>query len=215
MALPASFSLFVEKIKEGLKRPLPGEMAHQEMEALSARWLGVKPNKQTRKSAVLILLYPCNGEVCLPLILRQSYDGVHSGQVAFPGGKYEHTDENLICTALREAQEEIGLNTNDVQILGTLSEIFISPSNFLVLPVIGSISYRPDMVPNPREVEQILEVNINHFKDPNILGKSEYLVLGKQVITPHYDVQGYKMWGATAKVIAELLSITMDSEIKT
>lgn len=207
MAISGSLSLSIERLKDGLKRPLPGEKVHQAMEALSAPWLFDKPNKRTLKSAVLILLYPCNDDIYFPLILRQTYKGVHSAQVAFPGGRYEPTDESLICTALREAKEEIGLNTADVQILGTLTEVFISPSNFLVLPVVGYISYRPDMSPDPREVKEIFEVSLQHFKAPNILGESEYLVLGEPVITPHYEFNGHKMWGATAKMVAELLSI--------
>lgn len=202
-----SFSSFILGLSGNLKKPLPGEAAHRIMEALSAGYLGVMPDAATRKSAVLILLYPFREEVYLPLILRPAYDGMHSGQVAFPGGRYEPTDEDLIHTALREAKEEIGLKPNVVKILGTLTEIYIAPSNFLVLPVVGCIPYRPDFVPDSREVETIMEVKLDHFLDPKIVGASEIEIPGDYVSTPHYNVQGHPVWGATAKMISELLMI--------
>ncbi|MGV3602963.1 MAG: NUDIX hydrolase [Dyadobacter fermentans] len=202
-----SFSSFILGLSANLRKPLPGEAAHRIMEATSAGYLGVMPDSATRKSAVLILLYPFRDEVHFPLILRPAYDGVHSGQVAFPGGRFEPTDEDLIHTALREAKEEIGLKPNVVKILGTLTEIYIAPSNFLVLPVVGCIPYRPDFAPDSREVEAIMEVKLDHFLDPNIAGVSEIEIPGDHVSTPHYDVQGHPVWGATAKMISELLMI--------
>lgn len=128
-----NFSLSIKKIQENLKKELPGEKAHQIMEALSARYLTLKPTEKTRKSAVLMLLYPINNEIYFPLIVRNSYDGFHSNEVGFPGGRFEISDENLIRTALRETQEEIGVNSDEVKILGTLTKIYIGPSDFNVL----------------------------------------------------------------------------------
>jgi len=130
-----SFDFFIEKLTNQLQKSLPGETAHQIMQNSSKTRLNFKPNEQTRKSAVLILFYPFEDEIYLPLILRPPYDGVHSAQIAFPGGRYEPTDESLIRTALREAKEEIGLEITDIKVLGTLTELFIGPSNFKVLPV--------------------------------------------------------------------------------
>lgn len=129
------------------------------MEAFSASYLGVRPTEQTRKSAVLLLIYPFKDEIYFPLILRNSYDGFHSGEVGFPGGRYEQTDQDLIQTALREANEEIGLCSEDVKILGTLSEIYIGPSDFLVLPVVGYIPYRPHFMPDPGKFSRSLKQN--------------------------------------------------------
>ncbi|GAA4339240.1 CoA pyrophosphatase [Mucilaginibacter gynuensis] len=177
------------------------------MEATSAVYLGVTPNEQTRKSAVLMLLYPFEDEIYLPLILRSSYDGVHSGQVAFPGGRYELTDQDLTHTALREACEEIGVKISDIKILGTLTEIYIAPSDFLVLPVVGYLNYRPVVVPDPREVKAVLEIRLDHFSEPGSIKCSEILIPGDRVTTPYYEVEGHKVWGATAKMIRELLSV--------
>ncbi|RFZ95822.1 CoA pyrophosphatase [Mucilaginibacter conchicola] len=207
MAAGTSFSCFIEQLAEGLKKPLPGEAAHPEMEAMAAKYLGVLPDENTRKSAVLMLLYPCAGKICFPLILRRSYSGFHSGEVSFPGGKYELGDNDLIQTALREANEEIGLVASDVRILGTLTEVFIGPSNFMMLPVLGYIPYRPNFVPDTREVEQIFEVDLEHFAAFGAVSISEISIPGDQVLTPHYSLDGHKVWGATAKAINELLSV--------
>lgn len=207
MAALESFSLFTSQLTQKLKYPLPGESAHRTMQALTKLRLTFKPNARTRKSAVLILFYPNKNEIYFPLILRPAYDGVHSGQVAFPGGRYEPTDEDLIRTALREAQEEIGLRLNDVKILGILTELFIPASNFYVLPVVATMPYRPDFYPDPREVEDIFEIRLEEISDVNIIGSSDIQVRGEQVHAPHYMVQGYKIWGATAMMISELLSV--------
>ncbi|CAG5068372.1 putative Nudix hydrolase NudL [Dyadobacter sp. CECT 9623] len=207
MASLESFSLFTEQLAKKLKYPLPGDSAHKLMQASSKLRLTFKPNSRTRKSAILILFYPHQNEIYFPLILRPAYDGVHSGQVAFPGGRYELTDKDLVRTALREAQEEIGLRLNDVKILGILTELFIPASNFYVLPVIAAMPYRPDFYPDPREVEDIFEIKLEEISDINIIGSSDIQVRGEQVHAPHYMVQGYKIWGATAMMISELLTV--------
>lgn len=201
------FDSFVKDLKERFLTPLPGEVAHAKMAALSSIRAGLKPNERTRRSAVLILFYPYDGEVYLPLILRPAYDGVHAGQMAFPGGRYEPTDEDLIRTALREAQEEIGLRLTDVEVVGVLSELFIPPSNFFVLPVVAYQPYRPEFFPDPREVEKVLEVRFVEVQDKSIVGMSEIQVRGSLIQAPHYLIQNYKVWGATAMMISELLTV--------
>jgi NTP pyrophosphohydrolases including oxidative damage repair enzymes len=207
MDVPEFFSLFIEKLTANLKKPLPGETAHMMMEAFTAAYLGVRPNEQTRKSAVLMLLYPFKNEIYFTLILRNSYDGFHSGEIGFPGGRYEQADQDLIQTALREAQEEIGLRADEVKVLGTLTETYIAPSDFLVLPVVGYLPYRPDLLPDPREVQHIFEAKLNYFTDPKILGCAKIRIPGDVVLTPYYELNGYKTWGATAKMIRELLTV--------
>lgn len=207
MAVTNPFSLFIEKLSKKLKGTLPGETAHQVMEISSPLKFIFEPNEQTRKSAVLILFYPFRNEIYFPLILRPTYNGVHSGQIAFPGGRYELTDESLLHTALREAQEEIGLKIDDVKVVGQLTELFIGPSNFLVLPVVGYIPYRPDFIADIREVAEILEVTLDYISNPKIMGASEILIRNEQLLTPHYNVAGHKVWGATAKMISELLLV--------
>ncbi|SEW05739.1 NUDIX domain-containing protein [Chryseobacterium wanjuense] len=206
-----SFSSSIKKLQENLQKALPGKKAHRIMEAVSAKYLGLNPTEETRKSAVLMLLYPIDNEIHFPLILRNSYEGFHSDEVGFPGGRFEISDENLIQTALRETQEEIGINPGEIQVLGTLTDIFIGPSDFNVLPVVGYLPYRPDFVPDSREVQQIFDLKLDYFSDPNIVGCSEISIPGDLVITPYYEVNGHKVWGATAKIILELLYVLNNS----
>ncbi|MFP7655343.1 NUDIX hydrolase [Chryseobacterium proteolyticum] len=201
-----NFSSSIEKIQENLKKELPGEKAHQIMEALYASYLTLQPTEKTRKSAVLMLLYPINNEIYFPLILRNSYNGFHSNEIGFPGGRFEISDVNL-QTSLREAKEEIGINPDEVKILGTLTKIYIGPSDFNVLPVVGFLPHRPNFKPDSREVQQIFELKVEYFSDPNIIGCNEISIPGDLVTTPYYEVNGHKVWGATAKIIIELLTV--------
>ena len=202
-----SFASFTDAIKRRLQQPLPGEAAHQRMMAGARMQLNIKPNERTRRSAILILFYPYLGDIYLPLILRPLYDGVHAGQMAFPGGRAERTDENLIRTALREAQEEIGIRVSDVKVLGELTELFIPPSNFFVQPVVGIMNYRPDFYPDPREVEQVVEVPLSVLLDETIVGDTQINIKGVKIDAPFFQIQNHKVWGATAMMISELLAV--------
>ncbi|WP_338876859.1 CoA pyrophosphatase [Spirosoma sp. SC4-14] len=208
--IDTSFHSFTKQLRQRLQQPLPGEVAHQKMASAARYRLGIKPNERTRRSAVLICFYPYQDSVYLPLILRPQYDGVHAGQMAFPGGRMERFDENLTRTALREAQEEVGIRVTDVKVLGLLTELFIPPSNFFVQPVVGMLPYRPDFYPDPREVEAVVEVDLQTLMDETIVGDSQIEVRGIIVDAPFYQIQGHRVWGATAMMISELLMV-MDS----
>ncbi|WP_080057381.1 NUDIX hydrolase [Spirosoma aerolatum] len=205
--LQTSFNAFTENLQQRLQQPLPGEAAHQKMASAARYRLGIKPNERTRRSAVLICFYPFQNSIYLPLILRPQYDGVHAGQMAFPGGRMERFDENLTRTALRESQEEVGIRVSDVKVLGLLTELFIPPSNFYVQPVVGVLPYRPDFYPDPREVEAIVEVDLETLLDETIVGDSQIEVRGVLVDAPFYQIQGHRVWGATAMMISELLML--------
>lgn len=202
-----AFNIFIKNLSERLQMPLPGEIAHKMMAAKSRLSLLNTPNSTTRKSAILILFYPFENTVKIPLILRPKYDGMHGGQVAFPGGRYEKTDENLTRTAIREAQEEIGIRATDVQIIGQLTELYIPPSNFLVLPVVGFMNKKPAFYPDPREVDTIFEISLDEIMNPSIISEELLNVRGVEVQAPIYAIQNHKVWGATAMMIAELLML--------
>lgn len=205
--IDTSFHTFAEDLGRRLQKTLPGEAAHQKMASAARYRLGIKPNERTRRSAVLICFYPYQQSIFVPLILRPQYDGVHAGQMAFPGGRMERIDENLTRTALRETQEEVGIRVSDVRVLGLLTELFIPPSNFYVQPVVGVLPYRPDFYPDPREVEAIVEVELNELVDETIIGDSQIEVRGLLVDAPYYQIQGHRVWGATAMMISELLMV--------
>jgi 8-oxo-dGTP pyrophosphatase MutT (NUDIX family) len=201
------FNDFINHLQSQLRLPLPGPEAHLKMASASRLRFKAQPNEKTRRSAVLILFYPHRDQILAPLILRPKYDGVHAGQMAFPGGRYEKTDEHLIRTALREAQEEIGIKAADVKVLGKLTELFIPPSNFFVQPVVGTLPYKPDFYPDPREVDAVLEVTLDELMDEGIVGTTQLEVRGVSIDAPFYDIQGHKVWGATAMMISELLTV--------
>jgi 8-oxo-dGTP pyrophosphatase MutT (NUDIX family) len=202
------FTTFIDKLNQRLQQPLPGLTAHNIMASETRLKLKMpSPNERTRESAVLILFYPSENQVFMPLILRPQYDGVHGGQMAFPGGRAEKEDENLIRTALREAQEEIGVRVSDVKVLGKLTKLFIPPSNFYVQPVVGYMTRKPDFYPDPREVDKVIEIALEDLKKPEIVGRKTLNVRGVEVDTPFYDILETTVWGATAMMISELLMV--------
>lgn len=201
--------VFFEKLKARLQLDLPQDSAFGKMSPLGR--LLHKPNEKTRKSAILILFYHYQNELYIPLILRPKYDGVHGGQMAFPGGRMEKTDQSLIFTALREAQEEIGIKVHDVHILGQLTEIYIPPSNFLVQPVVGYLKYRPDFYPDEREVDKIFELSLTELSNQDNIKADKMMINGHLLDTAYYQLQDQKVWGATAMIIAELLEVIKSS----
>jgi 8-oxo-dGTP pyrophosphatase MutT (NUDIX family) len=165
--------------------------------------------------SVLLLLYPKDGQIFLPLMKRPDYDGTHGGQVSFPGGKREENDKSLIETALREGHEEVGIVMEDVKLLGNLSQHYITASNFKVLPVVGYVNYAPSFIPDRYEVEEVLEVNLGHLLNKNTLKKKEILVRKKyNIVTPYFDVDGHVVWGATAMMLSEFLTLIKSDYLK-
>ncbi len=203
-------SQLVAQISNKLSGPLPGYKAHQLMASRHQGNLRLlsQPNSNTRESAVLILFYPKNEIMHLPLILRPVYAGVHSGQVGLPGGRVEPTDSDITTTALREAHEEIGIDVSSVKILGRLSELFVAASNHLVHPIIGVTEQYPHFKPDPREVDQLIEVPLARLQDKSIVGVKNIIVSGNIEITaPFFDIEGQTVWGATAMILNELLML--------
>lgn len=208
-----NFADFISKLSYRLANyPLPG---HEEIvKKMSPNRMRLKgePNETTRRSGVLILFYPKGEDIYLPLILRPQYDGVHGGQMAFPGGRAELKDKNIQATALREAQEEIGIKASDVKIIGNLTELYINPSNLLCQPVLGYINYRPDFYPDEREVAAILEAPLSDFVNPDTVQTRLVEARGYKFETPGFIIQEQIVWGATAMMVAELIEIMKEIE---
>lgn len=203
--------IFADRLKQRLDEPLPGEEAQMKMASQfrRARILEELDKRKARLGSVLISLYPHEDDIYTVLMKRPSYKGVHSGQVSFPGGKHEDGDDDLFETALREAHEEVGIVPDQVSIVGTLSELYIPPSNFLVLPVIGTLKERPNLVPDAHEVESILEVPLRRFFEKDILKEGEIPVgNGYHIKSPYFDIDDHVVWGATAMIISELKDIS-------
>ena len=146
------------------------------------------------------------GKTFIPLTERMTYNGVHSGQVSLPGGKFEHGDADLASTALRECYEEIGVT--EIDILGKLTPLFIPVSNFLVHPYIGVSKIKNPLMKNQeREVKTILRVNIHDLLNDNIIKQGSINVGEMKIKTPWFEVENLKVWGATAMILSELKEV--------
>ncbi len=162
--------------------------------------------KTAKQAGVLALFYPnSNNITTLVLILRKTYKGVHSAQVAFPGGKLEHSDASLKHTAIRETFEEIGVPISSIEIIKTLSQVYIPPSNFYVQPFLGISSLTPNFIKQDDEVESIIEVSLQHFLDENIIVKKTVKTsYNVEVEVPAFKLNGHVVWGATAMMLSEI-----------
>jgi 8-oxo-dGTP pyrophosphatase MutT (NUDIX family) len=208
--------LYFEKVRRRLQAALPGEKAQLKMAAAGRTRLGTSPTPDagTRTGAVLILFYPHGGLIHVPMIRRPEYPGVHSGQVAFPGGRVDETDESIIATALREAHEEVGVRPAEVEVLGLLTPLFVHASNFMVHPVVGAAWSRPNFKPDAYEVDALLEVPLTELQDVTRIGSKEIVVReGIAIQAPYYDLQGHTVWGATAMMLSELLEVLASLQI--
>lgn len=160
-----------------------------------------------RLGGVLLLLYCVDEKLHLVLTRRPDYDGVHSGQISFPGGRHE-PPETLEMTALRETHEEIGISPADVALLGGLTPLFVVPSNFEVHPFVGRYmrNKRPVFAPDTREVAAILEVPLRLLLDPATRVEEEMeLRGGLRLRVPCFRVGEQRVWGATAMILSEFL----------
>jgi 8-oxo-dGTP pyrophosphatase MutT (NUDIX family) len=202
------FAPFVQALRSDLRGPLPGRTAQLRMApAMRSGRYKETPGPDVRRGGVLALFYPAEGQIWLPLILRPTYTGVHSGQVGFPGGGREPGDADLTATALREAWEEVGVTPAEVTVLGKLSPLFVFASNYLVEPTVGWTPVRPSFNPDPYEVARLLETPLATLLDPATVHREPWNLRGTVVEVPYFSVQGQTVWGATAMMLAELLAL--------
>jgi 8-oxo-dGTP pyrophosphatase MutT (NUDIX family) len=162
--------------------------------------------KDAKRAGVMALFYPdIEGETRLALILRNTYKGVHSAQIGFPGGKIEPNDRSLKDTALRETYEEIGVPIQHMEVLKQLTEVYIPPSNFYVQPYLGIARQTPQFVKQDAEVNEIVEVPLAHFLDDAVVTAHEVQTsYDKKVEVPAFKLNGHIVWGATAMMLSEI-----------
>jgi 8-oxo-dGTP pyrophosphatase MutT (NUDIX family) len=201
---------FFKKLKAELLSPLPGRDAHVLLapeKRVNDIKAGIFPD-QAIESAVLILFYPFNLRLYTVVILRNEYDGIHSGQISLPGGKAEESDADFVHTALREAQEEIGIIPVNMTIVGQLSDFYVRPSNFIVHPYIAYCAQRPEFHPDSMEVQRIIEIDFFEDITPEkIVNRTLKFKNREQVNAPGFVVGGEFMWGATAMIFSELMHV--------
>lgn len=201
---------FIEQLRMRLTEPLPGLDAQLIM--VPSQIASLRKNfpvgNNPKKSAVLILLYPFQEGISTVLIERSIYTGIHSGQIAFPGGRAEETDPDLKYTALRETQEEVGISIEEVEIIGSLTDVYIPPSNYLVTPYVGYLPYSPNFLINEREVQKVIQMDVLNTEKVVKSTKKITYSNGVSLKTPFYDVAGHTIWGATAMMMSEFIVVT-------
>lgn len=205
------FTEFLKYVPKIEKEKLLAQEAHLKMAPLE-RILAVDEEdyfyKNPRKAAVMMLIYPKDTKAHLVLIVRNSYPGVHSSQIAFPGGKVEIEDESLAHTALRETHEEIGIHPEKIKIIKTFTEVYIPPSNFLVAPFLGISHTELTFTEQIEEVAGIIEIPLLDFmNEETIVTKKMDTSYGTDINVPAFKINEHYVWGATAMMMSELKEV--------
>ncbi|RVT71356.1 CoA pyrophosphatase [Flavobacterium sufflavum] len=205
------FQYFLKFIPQLIQEELPAAVSHEKMIPLQRKELLGKINFKEinpKEAAVTMLFYPKNKETHLVLIVRNSYKGVHSAQIAFPGGKFEPEDADFQTTALRETEEEIGISRDKIEIIKAFSSLYIPPSNFMVYPFLGICREEIQFNPDPAEVAAIIELPLKVFRDDSILTIENLSTSYASLIeVPAFKIDGHIVWGATAMMLSELRDV--------
>lgn len=209
------FQDFLKFVPNLIPIELPAELAHMKMapkERLEALKNINLETKNPRIAAVMMLLYPKKDKTHLVLIVRNAYNGVHSSQIAFPGGKYENTDLDFRETALRETHEEIGVSPDKIEVIKHFTPMYIPPSNFLVHPFLGISHEELSFYPDIREVAAIIELPLSVFlSDEIIIEATLSTSYANDVLVPAFNIQNHIVWGATAMILSELRDVLKTS----
>jgi 8-oxo-dGTP pyrophosphatase MutT (NUDIX family) len=205
----------LQTIERALRQRLTGTLPGLEAQLRFAPY-PVRPGWQpgqfpetARTAAGLLLIYPHEDDVAVPLTVRASGLARHAGQISLPGGATD-PGETLAGAALREASEEIGVDPSGVRVLGELTPVHVLVSGFTLHPIVGVTDRRPDFVASPGEVEEILEVRVNDLRDASRIRQGMRIREGVAVEYPYFDLLGHQVWGATAMVLGEFICLLQD-----
>ena len=201
--LPTELLDIKDRLKEALKNELPGEKAHRLLLPPGRELYPTSDKSTIVQSSVLMLLFPYHGKISTCLIRRPPTMRHHGGQIAFPGGRYETSDADLIQTALRESYEEIGTDSNQLEILGALTPLYIQVSNFTINPFIGWSETLPDFKIDNDEVDEIFIIPVEKFLHHSTNQLREVSTISGTFNVPGFYIDQLFIWGATAMVISE------------
>jgi 8-oxo-dGTP pyrophosphatase MutT (NUDIX family) len=195
-------------LRAALTPPRPGLSAQLELAPMprAGDMTWEEAEGKSLKAAVLLLVYPKDGKPHLVFIRRPSTAPHHKDQIAFPGGQLE-AGEDAVQAALREAHEEVGLPPAAVEVAGGLTPLYVPPSNFCIFPIVGRAGETPAFVPFEVEVAEIIEVPLAHLLDPASVRRETWTLDRGPVLVPFYAFRGHKIWGATAMILAEFLTL--------
>ena len=197
-------NILIEEITEKFKQPLPGITAHLELAPYRKAYSkNIKYNNPTMAST-LLLLYPYSNSINFCLTQRNKYNGPHSNQISFPGGKKEG-NESLETTALRETEEEIGIKQNKIEILGKLTNVYVPPSNMLIHPYVGYLNELPKFKTNEREVKKLINIDFTELLKKDIIQKKQMKLGDKkqEIEVPYLAIKNEIVWGATSVILNE------------
>lgn len=198
-------SLTINDVRRALRQPLPGLPAQLGMSP-PGRVVETPTGVSPRDAGVLLLIYPIHAELHFVLTRRTERLGNHSGQISFPGGRREPGDIDIAATALREANEELGIDSAGVDILGALSALYVPPSNYVIHPIVAHAPDTPAFTPQADEVAEVIEVPLTQLLDPSskcFVSRPLVSLNGQVVNAPAYRLAGHAVWGATAMVLSE------------
>lgn len=203
-------STFYTDLKSALAKPIPGASAHLNMVPSGRTEKYMSPNGSYKKASVHITVFEKNSEPHLLYIKRASVikDDKHSGQISFPGGQLEDSDLTLEDCALRETNEELGLDISKIERLGPITPIYVYVSNFMVYPFVGIYHGIPKYTLQKSEVDFVIEAPIRDLLSDSII-KIKDIPVRDLVLrdVPYYDLQGETLWGATAMMTSEFISV--------
>jgi len=197
------FQRFITQLKIAINKDLPGEESHQKMRVIYDQSIELPfSKKNSTQAAVLILLYLADNEIYFFLTKRTDELKHHKGQISLPGGTQEG-NEKLIDTALRETQEEIGINKTSISIIGTITPLFVPVTGFMIYPFIGYSLNKLDPKLDPVEVAAIFSVNISDLLNKENRTIEQRNIRGYDVQVPYFKLNDYKVWGATSMILSE------------
>ena len=197
------FQRFITQLKIRINNVLPGEESHQKMRVIYDQSIELPFSKiNSTAAAVLILLYQADNEIYFFLTKRTDELKHHKGQISLPGGSQEG-NEKLIDTALRETQEEIGINKTSISIIGTITPLFVPVTGFMIYPFIGYSLNKLNPKPDPVEVATIFSVNISDLLNKENQTTEKRNIRGYDVQVPYFKLNDYQVWGATSMILSE------------